>query len=81
MSKFVNITVCTSLSTDFFIEVEDNATEEEIKEKAIKEIQLPNEYPKILDTFLKKNMGIEVKGLDSLLKDWIVDDIEYIINE
>ena len=32
MSKFVNVTVSTSLSTDFYLEVPDDATEDQIKE-------------------------------------------------
>ena len=38
MSKFVNVTVSTSLSTDFYLEVPDDATEEQIKELAKKEV-------------------------------------------
>ena len=81
MSKFVNITVSTSLSTDFYLEVPDDATEEQIRKLAEKEVVLPNNYPKVLDNFLKTRAGIQVTGMDSLLKSWNVDEINYIIDE
>ncbi len=81
MSKFVNITVSTSLSTDFFIEVPDNATEAQIRELAEKQVILPHTYPTVLDNFLKTRMGINVQGLDSMLKSWNIDEVEYIIDE
>lgn len=80
MSKFVNITVSTSLSTDFYLEVPDDATEEQIKEFAEKEVILPHTYPTYIDRFLKTHLGINVGGLDSMLKDWNVDEIEYLID-
>lgn len=79
MSKFANVTVSTSLSTDFYLEVPDDATEEQIKELAKKEVTLPHEYPFVLDKFLKSRMGIQVQGLDSMLRSWNVDEIEYIV--
>ncbi len=79
MSKFVNVTVSTSLSTDFYLEVPDDATEEQIKELAKKEVILPHTYPEVLDKYLRTRLGIEVRGLDSLLRDWNADELEYII--
>lgn len=80
MSKFVNVTVSTSLSTDFYLEVPDDATEEQIRELAEKQVILPHTYPTVLDNFLKKRMGIKVQGLDSMLKSWNIDEVEYIID-
>lgn len=80
MSKFVNITVSASLSADFFIEVPDNSTEEQIKEKAKREVILPHTYPYVLDNFLKTRLGITIQGLDSMLKDWNVDELEFLID-
>lgn len=79
MSKYVNITVSTSLSTDFYLEVPDDATEEQIKELAQKQVILPNDYHKVVDTTLR-GMGIRVQGIDSMLKSWNVDGITYIID-
>ena len=81
MSKFVNITVSTSLSTDFIIEVPDNADESKIRELAEKEVVLPHNYPSVIDNFLKTRMGIQVQGIDSMLKAWDIDEVEYIIND
>lgn len=80
MSKFVNITVSTSLSTDFFIEVPDDSTEEQIKEKAKREVILPHTYPHVLDNFLRTRLGITIQGMDSMLKDWSVDELEFLID-
>lgn len=80
MSKYINITVSTSLSTDFFIEVPDDATEETIKEIAKKEVILPHKYPDIIDDFLRTRMGIHIQGFDSMLRSWNIDELEYIID-
>lgn len=80
MSKFINVKVSAIISTDFFIEVPDNATEEKIKELAEKEVILPHTYPTVIDNVLKTRMGINVQGLDSMLKDWTIDKIEYTID-
>ena len=79
MSKLVNIVVSASISTDFYLEVEDNATEDQIKELAKKEIILPHTYPQYIDNFLKTKLGIRVGNLDTMLKSWNIDETEYII--
>ena len=79
MSKLVNITVSASISTDFYLEVEDNATEDQIKELAKKEVILPHTYPQYIDNFLKTKLGIIVGNLDTMLKSWNIDETEYII--
>lgn len=80
MSKYVNVTVSTSLSTDFYLEVPDDATEEQIKNLAEKEVVLPNNYPQVIDKVLKERMGIHINGIDSMLKSWNIDELEYIID-
>ena len=79
MSKLVNIVVSASISTDFYLEVEDNSTEDQIKELAKKEIILPHTYPQYIDNFLKTKLGIRVGNLDTMLKSWNIDETEYII--
>ena len=79
MSKLVNIVVSASISTDFYLEVADNATEDQIKELAKKEIILPHTYPQYIDNFLKTKLGIRVGNLDTMLKSWNIDETEYII--
>ena len=79
MSKLVNIVVSASISTDFYLEVADNATEDQIKELAKKEIILPHTYPQYIDNFLKTKLGIRVNNLDTMLKSWNIDETEYII--
>ena len=49
MSKYVNVTVSASISTDFYIEVPDNTSEEKIRELAEKEVILPHTYPNYLN--------------------------------
>lgn len=81
MSKYVNITVSTSLSTDFIIEVPDNASVSQIKELAEKEVILPHNYPSFINNILKTRMGIQVNGLDSMLRSWNLDEINYIVDD
>lgn len=80
MSKYVNVTVCTSLSADFILEVPDEADEAQIKSMAEKEVILPHTYPNVLDSYLKTRFGIEIRGIDSMLRDWNIDELEYIID-
>ena len=81
MSKYVNITVSTSLSTDFIIEVPDSAEESQIRELAEKEVVLPHQYPNYINSFLLQRMGINVQGIDSMLKSWNIDELNYIIGD
>lgn len=80
MSKLVNVTVSASLSTDFFIEVPNDATEEQIRELAEREVILPHTYPSFIDNFLRTHLGIQVGGIDSMLRSWDIDEVEYIID-
>lgn len=79
MSKYVPVVVSISLSADFYLEVADDATEEDIKALAEKEVVLPHNYHRVVDQMLKR-MGIVIHGLDSMLKAWNVDELEYIID-
>lgn len=81
MSKYVNVTVSTCLSTDFYLEVPDDATEEQIKELAMKEVVLPHKYPEEVDKILNSSLGIRLRRSDSMFRDWNVDETEYIIND
>lgn len=79
MSRYVNIIASTHLSTDFYLEVPENASEEEIRQLAEKEVILPHNYHKVVDQMLRR-MGIVVKGIDSMLRAWELDNLEYIID-
>ena len=78
MSKFVNVTVSTSLSTDFYLEVPDNATKEQIKALAEKEVMLPTEYPKLVDSYILSRYNIKVQGINAP-RTWNVDELEIIV--
>ena len=78
MSKFVNVTVSTSLSTDFYLEVPDNASEEEIKKLASKEVILPTEYTKLVDSYILSRFNIKVQGINAP-RTWNVDELEIIV--
>lgn len=80
MSKYVNIKVETILTNDFYLEVDDSTSKEEIEKLAIKEVKLPHTYPNIIDNFLKQR-GINIQGIDSMLKDWNIKETKYIIND
>lgn len=74
--KIVGIKTDVLLTRTLYIEVEDNITEEQIKEIAQKEITLPVNALYTASNLLKK-VGINQTGLD--LKDWDVKNIEYNI--
>lgn len=78
MNKLVKVAVSASLSTDFYIEVPEEASKDEIKEVASKEIIIPTDYPKYLNSFLKQHFNIDVP-LDSLVSSWILDEFEIIV--
>ena len=80
MSKYVNIKVETILTNDFYLQVDDSASKEAIEKLAIKEVKLPHTYPNIIDNFLKQR-GINIQGIDSMLKDWNIKETKYIIND
>lgn len=80
MSKYVNIKVETILTNDFYLEVDDSTSKEEIEKLAIQEVKLPHTYPNIIDNFLKQR-GINIQGIDSMLKDWNIKETKYIIND
>ena len=79
MSKYVKIDVSTIVSTDFYIEVPDEASNSEIIELAKKEITLPIHYPHYIDNFLQQR-GIIVQGIDSMLKSWIAEELKFLID-
>lgn len=74
-TKYVNILARTHISTEFYLEVPKNASEDEIKEKAHKELVFPHDYPRVVDELLHR-AGIKIGWVDSLMKGWDVDGIE-----
>jgi ATP phosphoribosyltransferase len=79
MSKFINVEVTAKVSTEFMLEVDDEATDEEIQELAKKEVTIPTEYPSYINKLLTNKLGINIEGIDSLLKGWNTDEIKYKI--
>lgn len=75
-NKLVGIKATVIMSRTLYIEVPEDSTENEILEKAQKEILLPHNALYMADNALKKT-GLKVSGLD--LKDWEVDKAEYNI--
>lgn len=80
MSKYVHIDVSTSVSTDFYIEVDDNATDEEIIAIANKEVTLPHLYPHYIDGYLQNTLNLKIHGIDSMLRSWVNDKLKYLID-
>ncbi len=75
-TKLVNIKVTVPIDTDFYIEVSEKETKENIIERAKQEVKFPTEYPFILDKYLKRR-GINIVGLDSMLKSWNLGEVKY----
>ena len=78
--KYVHIDVSTLVSTDFYLEVDENASDEEIIAMAKKEITLPHLYPYYLDGYLQNTFNLKVQGIDSMLRSWISDKLNYLID-
>lgn len=75
MGKVVGIKAIVTMSRTLYIEVPDEATEEEIQDKASKEIMLPHNALYTADSALRR-AGIRIDKLD--LKDWEVNKYEFI---
>lgn len=75
MSKLVGIKAIVTMSRTLYIEVPDEATEEEIQDKASKEIMLPHNSLYAADNALRR-AGIRIDKLD--LKDWEVNKYEFV---
>ena len=69
MTKLVEIKATITMSRTLYIEVPDNATEDEILKKANEEIISPYNALRIADNALRR-MNIKIDKLD--LKDWEV---------
>ena len=80
MSKYVNVKVSANIDTDFYLEVPDELSEKEIIELAQQQVILPSEYHKVVDSQLRR-MGIMVRGIDSMLKSWNINNINYQIEQ
>lgn len=72
---YKEVTVSISMSKDFMIEVPEDATSEELIEKAKEEILLPNQAIDIAKHLLK-HLGVKVNGVE--FEEWYVDELEYI---
>lgn len=75
MPKTVGIKANITMSRTLYIEVPDEATDEEIQDKAKKEIILPHNALYMADEALKR-VGVKVNNLD--LKDWEVNEYEFV---
>lgn len=73
MTKLVGIKAIVTMSRTLYIEVPDNATNEEIDKKANEEIMLPHNAMYVACNALKK-LNVKADKLD--LKDWEVTDYE-----
>lgn len=75
MTKLVGIKATVTMSRTLYIEVPEEATEEEIQDRASKEIMLPHNALYTADSALRR-AGIKINGLD--LKDWEVNKYEFV---
>lgn len=75
MDKLVGIKAVVTMSRTLYIEVPDEATEEEIQDRASKEIMLPHNALYMVDNALRR-MNVKIDKLD--LKDWEVNKYEFI---
>lgn len=73
--NYREVTVSVSMSKSFMVEIPEDASKEELLEKAKKEVMLPLE---VIDTCKQafKQLGIKVNGID--FNDWYTDEVEYV---
>lgn len=79
--KMINITINANLTTDFYIEVPDDFSDEEIKKLAAEQTVFPHNFPNYLTNLLRSKMGVNINGIDSMFNSWNLDKVEYIINK
>lgn len=77
MDKLIykEVTVSITMSKSLCLEVPENATNEQIQERAKQEIMTPDTIMKISEQLFKQ-FNIGVQGVD--FKGWNVDELEYI---
>jgi hypothetical protein len=77
MDKLIykEVTVSITMSKSLCLEVPENATNEQIQERAKQEIMTPDTIMKISEQLFKQ-FKIGVQGVD--FKGWNVDELEYI---
>lgn len=73
MAKMIGVKATVTMSRTLYIEVPDDATEEEILKKASEEIVPPHNALYMADSALRK-MNIKIDKLD--LKDWEVTEYD-----
>lgn len=74
MSKTIGVKAVVTMSRTLYIEVPDDATEQDIREKAEKEMPLPHNALYTADSALRR-AGIKIDKLD--LKDWEVTNYDF----
>lgn len=81
MSKNVNVKITTTLSTDFYIEVPEDLSEEDIKKSAAEQAVFPHNFPQYIINLLKNRMGLNISGIDTMFNAWELDDVQYMIRD
>lgn len=78
-SKYIKVKVSATISTDFYLEVQEDTSKDDIIELAKKEVTIiPSKYPEYVNSILAK-AGINLGNQDGMIKDWSTDNIEYTI--
>lgn len=69
------VTVSVSMSKSIMVEIPEDASDEELLDKAKREVMLPSAVMEACRNVFKQ-LGIKVNGID--FKDWYTDDVEFI---
>lgn len=78
ISVFKEVTVSISMSKSVYLEVPEGTTDEQLKERAKKEILTPDKVMPILVQVLRQS-GIRVDTHE--IVGWNVDELEYIVED
>lgn len=73
--NYREVTVSVSMSKSIMVEIPEDASNEELLEKAKREVMLPSA---VMDACRKvfMQLGVKVNGID--FNDWCTDEVEFI---
>ena len=73
--NYREVTVSVSMSKSIMVEIPEDASDEELLEKAKREVMLPSA---VMDACRKvfRQLGVKVNGID--FNDWCIDEVEFI---
>ena len=73
--NYREVTVSVSMSKSFMVEIPEDASDEELLDKAKREVMLPSAVMDACRNVFRQ-LGVKVNGID--FNDWCTDEVEFI---